>query len=194
MENNVSKGFGLGCGLVLGVVVCLFVILIVGVGGCTASTAKSLAEHAEKIRVENRNNSRVASSPEFEGDAPVDVPDKKLTIIEVSLKDKAMGKVNDFQEGLFWDIEYKAVGLEKDARAIKGKLLFYDLFGEFQFALKSSLTEGLKVGGTFVEKDTGFEYNQFMASHRWMHDTALKDMRVSYEVEKIIYVEEGNSQ
>ena len=114
------------------------------------------------------------------------------TVVEVKLLSKRFAE-HDYQEYLWFDIEFSATGLSKPARAIKGVLNFQDLFGDPQLRISWTIEEPLKPGGSVMEKGTGFEYNQFVDSHQWVKNTALSNMTASFTVKSILY-QDGSRQ
>ena len=107
-------------------------------------------------------------------------------IISVNLLKKHYKK-QDYQDYMFFDLSFQAVGLDKPARAIKGVLNFEDLFGEVKLRLKMTIDEPITPGGNILLRGHGFEYNQFTSSHKWVRGTDLKDMKASFTVLNIIY-------
>lgn len=95
----------------------------------------------------------------------------------------------DYQDFVFFDIEFTAQGLEKPARAIKGVLHLQDLFGETRMNIKWTLEEPLAPGGSIVEKGQGFKYNQFMDDHQWVRSTDLEDMTGSMTVLSVLFAD-----
>ena len=87
------------------------------------------------------------------------------------------------------NLELAATGLDKPARAIKGRVLFNDLFGETRFRLGWTINEPMNPGQVIRTSGEGFEYNQFKDDHQWVVSTAAKDLRVVYEVTSILYAD-----
>lgn len=98
-----------------------------------------------------------------------------------------------YEEAIWWDAEYSGDKLARPTRAIKGTIEFADLFGEVKFRLKNTVNKPLSPGGTVRETGVGFNYNQFISSHKWMRGTDLKDMKIQFNVEAIIY-EDGTTE
>lgn len=107
-------------------------------------------------------------------------------IISVTLLEKKYSE-QDYQDGMFFDIDFQATGLDKPARAIKGVLNFEDLFEEVKLRVQWTINEPITPGGKNLSRGVGFEYNQFTSSHRWIRATDLKDMKASFTVLSIIY-------
>src|SRR5262249_44805134 len=89
----------------------------------------------------------------------------------------------DYQNFIWFDLEFKAVRLDKPARAIKGVLHLQDLFGESKMNLNMSIDKPLAPGATITEKGTGFKFNQFMSEHQWVRATELSNMTASLTVQ-----------
>lgn len=114
--------------------------------------------------------------------------DKKLEdeVILVSLVRKEFTK-QDYQDFIFFRLDYTASGLDKPARAIKGVLNLSDLFGESKFKLRWTIDKPIKPGEVISERGTGFKFNQFTDSHQWVRATQIADMKVTFTVTNILY-------
>lgn len=93
----------------------------------------------------------------------------------------------DYQDYIFFDIEFTATGLDKPARAIKGILHLQDLFGEARMNINWTIDVPLAPGQSTTEKGTGFKFNQFMDSHQWVRSTDLENMTASMTVTSVLY-------
>lgn len=109
-------------------------------------------------------------------------------IVAIRLLQKRFAKQN-YQDYIFFDVQYEAVGLVKAARAIKGRLQLKDLFGEVKMTIGWTIDSGLVPGQVAVERGTGFDYNQFMDEHQWVNSTPLENMTSSFEVISILYTD-----
>jgi len=107
-------------------------------------------------------------------------------VVEVKILKKRFAE-QEYQEYIFFDLEFSATGLDKPARAIKGTLNLADLFGEVKMRVSWSVDDPLQPGGTVTERGTGFKYNQFMDDHRWVRATSQNDMTATCRVESILY-------
>lgn len=126
------------------------------------------------------------SAPSPEPSAHAADPAERIILVDI------LGKRYDsidYQDYVFFDLRYTAKELDKPARAIKGKMLFQDLFGEPRLALGWTIDDPLSPGQTREERGTGFEYNQFMDDHQWARATATKDMKAVLHVNSIIYAD-----
>ena len=112
--------------------------------------------------------------------------DATRTMITVKVLRKRYAE-QDYQNYIWFDLEFTAAGLEKPTRAIKGKLHLQDLFGEPKMSLNWSIDQPFAPRGTMTEKGTGFKYNQFMSEHQWVRTTNLENMTASFTVESILY-------
>ena len=132
------------------------------------------------------SNREVTASPPAMDNKPL--KNKKLEddIISVNLVRKEFTK-QDYQEFIFFNLQYSASGLDKPARAIKGLLNLNDLFGETKFALRWTIDKPIKPIETIEEKGTGFKFNQFIDSHQWVRATQVSDMKATFTVNSILY-------
>lgn len=81
----------------------------------------------------------------------------------------------------------------RPTRAVKGRLVFTDLFGDTGFEIGYTVNEPLRPGVPFVAKGIGFDFNQFMSDHNWMVGTEVKDMKVYFEVQSVIF-QDGSTE
>ena len=107
-------------------------------------------------------------------------------IITVDLLKKKYAK-QDYQDYIFLEVRFNVIGLDKPARAIKGVLIFEDLFGEAKLLLRWTIDDPVSPGDTKEISGSGFEYNMFNDSHKWVRNTALQDMKASFMVTNILY-------
>lgn len=112
--------------------------------------------------------------------------DLREQILDVTLLRKQYTK-QDYQDYVFFDISFNPKGLDKAARAIKGVLIFTDLFGEQKFALNWTIEKPVNPGVEYVENGSGFKYNQFTDSHQWVRSTEKDNMKVKFRVNSILY-------
>jgi hypothetical protein len=97
---------------------------------------------------------------------------------------------NSYQDFISFDITLDTSKLTKPTRAVKGVLVFTDLFGEEKFRLNWTINDPLTPGVSYTGKGIGFNFNQFEESHIWIRDTDLKDMKSRFEVTNILYQDE----
>lgn len=107
-------------------------------------------------------------------------------IIVVTLEDKRFSK-KKYGHGIYFNLAFTAVGLEKPARAIKGSLVLNDLFGEKIMSIGWPLDDPMSPGETRKERDTGFDYNQFKDEHQRIRDAKTENLTATYRVDSIIY-------
>lgn len=107
-------------------------------------------------------------------------------IIVVTLEDKRFSK-KKYGHGIYFNLAFSAVGLEKPARAIKGSLVLNDLFGEKIMSIGWPLDDPMSPGETRKERDTGFDYNQFKDEHQRIRDAKTENLTATYRVDSIIY-------
>jgi hypothetical protein len=92
-----------------------------------------------------------------------------------------------YKDFVWFNITWDTSNLKKPTRAIKGFLIFGDIFGEPRFRLRYTINDPLIPGKDHTDRGVGFEYNQFNDSHYWVRSTELKDMTFSFEITNIIY-------
>jgi hypothetical protein len=127
----------------------------------------------------------LATGPAYQSVAPQDGVDAQ-ELIRFDVRNKRYDK-GEYQEHIWFDCTFTAVGLVRSARAVKGALEFCDLFGAPQFLIGYTLTERLDPGASVNMQGIGFDFNQFMPSHQWMLGTRLEDMTVRFRVDQILY-------
>jgi hypothetical protein len=91
------------------------------------------------------------------------------------------------EDGIYFDVIFATAGLPKATRAIKGAMVFADLFGEEKLRIGWTINAALTPGNAHQEKSVGMKYNQFKDSHTWFRSTELADMRIWFETKEIIY-------
>lgn len=95
--------------------------------------------------------------------------------------------MDQYQDHIWFDCDFRAMELVRPARAIKGTVEFCDLFGEPRFRIGHTLNDPIAPGGSASVQGIGFEYNQFLSEHQWMLSTDLNDMTVRFSVAQILY-------
>lgn len=109
------------------------------------------------------------------------------TILSVDLLNKRYQEEKYGRGGVYFDLKFTAVGLDKPVRAIKGTLHITDLFDESIVGIKWNLNEPMSPGATHSENGVGFDYNRFMNNHQRVRDTESADLRARFRVESILY-------
>jgi hypothetical protein len=94
-----------------------------------------------------------------------------------------------YEDSLHWDATFTLKGATKPTRAIKGSLVFMDLFDEPKLRVGWTINEPLQPNIAHTEKGSGIKYNQFTDSHQWLKTTELKDVKVRFVVDSIIYAD-----
>ena len=113
-------------------------------------------------------------------------------IIFPTVSNKHMADQNNI--ACIWvDVSFNPENLVKPTRAVKGALVFADLFGEVKLQLTATINDPLRPNVPYKKQGIGFEYNQSSSKHNWVKNTALEDMQISYRVDSIIY-EDGEQQ
>lgn len=92
-----------------------------------------------------------------------------------------------YQDNIWFDLELTLSVDVKATRAIKGALVFADLFGDAQFRIGFTVDEPMVPGGILRKNGIGFAYNQFMSEHQWMLTTQLENMMVSFQPSQAIF-------
>lgn len=133
----------------------------------------------------NREESAVAPSSLPARPAQVN---EQEAIIVVRLLKKQFTE-SDYQEYIFFDLEFVPVGLDRPTRAVKGLMHLRDLFGETKMVINWTLEDGLTPGKSLLQYGTGFQYNQFLADHVWANSTKLENMTAAFVVQSIIYAD-----
>jgi len=116
----------------------------------------------------------------------------KPTFMTPDISNKRFEKYK-YDENIWFDITWNTSSLKKPTRAVKGVLIFADIFGETKFQIKKTINDPLSPNMPLTETGIGFEYNQFKDSHKWMRSTDLKDMTFKFDVLNIIYTD-GTSE
>jgi hypothetical protein len=98
------------------------------------------------------------------------------------------------QDNIWFDARYDFKKLPRKARAIKGTLVFEDLFGQVMLRVNSTVTEEVGPGGEVRERGIGFVFDKKNDAHRWMRDTEIKDMKVSFKVDQILWADGSRDQ
>lgn len=111
---------------------------------------------------------------------------KMREVIQLSVVDIALKKENRFQEYITFTCQYQNKS-KKDVRAFEGQVVFTDLFDKPISHIIVTIQNPVKAG----EKGnwTGcIEFNEFIAEHRSLLSTELKNMKVQWIPSAIIFV------
>ena len=109
-------------------------------------------------------------------------------LIAVKIANKRYNKA-EYQEYIFFDVEYNPVNISKPTRSVKGIVVFCDLFGETKHRIGVTINDPLKPGEVLLKRGVGFEYNQFSDEDNWVRNTDIKDMTVRFQVVSILYAD-----
>lgn len=149
----------------------------------TASSPKSdsVYEDDESSNVEPVQSTSVTSVEDVEPSRLIDVEvtNKEFHPTDIDL--------NRYQPFISWDITYRGSGLSRSTRAIKGTLVFTDLFDEDKFRVNVTINDPMDRGASVSQEGIGIEYNEFLDHHTWLRTTELRDMKTYFEVDQILY-------
>jgi hypothetical protein len=110
------------------------------------------------------------------------------SILVPQLLDKRFAS-QDYQEFIWFDIRWDTTRLKKPTRAVKGVLHVVDLFGDPQLSINLTIDDPLQADRPYTQEGTGFKYNQFMESHKWVRATAQENMRLVFVPSAVIYAD-----
>jgi hypothetical protein len=151
--------------------------------------AARVAELEKRVTVLEKATEAPAGVPAAAKPAQVGEFLVPVTLTNKQYRDADPVNRGTWEDVVIWDARYDFSKLPKPARAIKGILEFSDLFGESKFMLKATINQPVARGGEHTSKGTGFRYNQFLAPEQWVRATEVKDMRVVFRVQQIIYAD-----
>lgn len=133
------------------------------------------AEEALQKKLEEEAKAKEeALVAELRNSLTVKVNSKKLT-------------TEDYENNFRFLVTYQN-NTKKDIKAFQGRVVFFDLFGDRVLGLDLKIIGPLKSGQTGTWAG-GFRYNQFEEKHIQLKDTELKDLKVAWEPEKILFVD-----
>lgn len=116
-----------------------------------------------------------------------DPVDHSRSIVKMVLKRKVFVPGEYGDDRVDMDFALTLAADSRPTRAIKGQLVFSDLFGDPGFIIGYTVNDSLLPGIPFTAKGVGFEFNQFMDDHNWMLGTDIEDMVASFEARSIIF-------
>ena len=97
---------------------------------------------------------------------------------------------NDPMNGRYQDYITIKIALEnnndKDIKAIKGELIFNDVFGDKIHSVGFKYDEGIKAHSKKIWEG-GMDYNQFMDSHKRLRSTELNNLALVWEPQTILF-------
>jgi hypothetical protein len=109
-------------------------------------------------------------------------------LIQVQVLNKRFDK-QQYQEYIWFDCVFTAVGISRPTRAAKGNLEFCDLFAAPQFVIGYTLNEEIEPQQAVSVQGIGFQHNEFLADHQWMLTTPLDNMKVRFRVQQVLYAD-----
>jgi len=107
-------------------------------------------------------------------------------------------QASDYRAGVYedvvlFDIDWDTTKLARPARAVKGVIVFADIFGESKFRIGLTIDNPLTPSRPYKQRGIGFKYNQFKDDHQWVRNTDLTNMKVRFEVMEVLYAD-GTTQ
>lgn len=93
----------------------------------------------------------------------------------------------EYEDAIQLNVKFDATGLDKPARAIKGALIFTDLFGAPKETIGWTIDHPLQPSESYTNSTSGFKYNQFDSGDQWVKTTDLSNMKVKFRVDSILY-------
>ena len=112
--------------------------------------------------------------------------DQPPLVLQPRLLSRKLEKKAD-KSFMWFDLNYKAVGLTKPATAFEGVLVFSDKPGGPGVELDEVVTRDVKPQGSFTVHGVGFEFKNNWKRDRWMLKADLKDIYVRFAVRTIVY-------
>ena len=95
--------------------------------------------------------------------------------------------ISRYQEYISFSVTYQN-NSQKDIRAFQGTVAFKDLFGDLVKNLNIKITNPIKAGGK-ANWDGVMDYNQFIDSDVRLRNAELKNLKVDWIPEKIIFAD-----
>lgn len=150
----------------------------------------ALVEHALALSKQSSDAALPHSSDEVAADRvysmiKVDISNKRYDVANPSL--------GSYEDHIWFDCLYTATGLSKATRAVKGALEFADHFGDVKFRVNITVNDTINLGYPLSQKGIGFTYNQFMLDHQWMLATKVQDMKCTFRLTNVLYMD-GTSE
>lgn len=134
------------------------------------------------------NNPVLSGLQKSAKDSPATGPvDRSRAIIDMVLNGKSFMAGQYGDDRVEMDFTLTLATDSRPTRAVKGQLVFSDLFGDPGFVIGYTVNESLVPGIPFTAEGVGFDFNQFMSDHNWMLNTNVQDMLAHFEVRSIIF-------
>jgi len=119
--------------------------------------------------------------------------DRAVTVLSPTLTNKRFHKSDwkngSYEDAIWFDIAWDTSKLRQPARAVKGILVFADLFGEPKFKIRVTIDTPLTPGKTLKQLGLGFKFNQFTQEHQWVRSTDLVNMTFRFETQEVLYMD-----
>lgn len=152
-----------------------------------------MSDIEQRLAELERRVSALEGRPMAAGQAPTPAPGAKQRLVSVIVSNKRYDPA-DYTDGnvhnhIWFDCLYTLAADAKPTRAVKGALVFCDLFGEEFFRLSVTITTPLQPGIALANPGIGFQYNEFIASHTWMLSHDLPDMTIRFDANSAIYAD-----
>lgn len=165
----------------------------------TFSQGKNLEERVATLEKKvAKLESRYKHSTQMAHISGLPTPKKMGSTVPVRILNKKYRPADPIGRGTYMDIVsfdaiYDFTKLGKSARAIKGTLLFQDLFREEQIRISVTINSRVMAQEKHAVTGTAIDYNQFLNSHNWLRGTKESDMVVVFRIDEIIY-EDGTRE
>lgn len=142
---------------------------------------------------QKRLQSKSAGGGEWRQQVSIAQPDDSqgASLLSPILSNKRFHKSDwrsgSYEDTITFDITWDTSGLRRPARAVKGVLVFADLFGEPKFRIRVTIDTPLTPGKALKQTGIGFKYNQFTTEHQWVRSTDLVNMTFQFETQEVLY-------
>jgi len=140
-------------------------------------------EIQKKAQEEERKQAQLAAQAKLEEDQRIERLNKSLT---VTVYDKGYEEY-DYQNYLTYKLAFKNNG-DKEIRAFTGTVIFTDLFDKEIKSFGLTYDEGVPAG-KITNYDASTDYNQFMDEDTQLRSKDLKDVKVVWKPEKILFAD-----
>lgn len=147
-----------------------------------------LKKHAAEEKTEADRQKRLADEAKAKADA---LAAELRKSIDLTVYDKGVTPSNPMGGRFSDEITIKCVyenRSSKDIRAFRGKIQFTDLFGSEIYTSGLTISDPIGAGqkGNWQGK---IDYNQFVRQHQQLRNTELKDMKVVWIPESVIFAD-----
>ena len=143
---------------------------------------KILSELGLGPNTSNESNNGADRIPVINNDSPIQIDLLELTYHE---SNSANDYANDFSDWLSFSFNFTNQ-LEKETRAVKGSVIFKDLFGDEWWRIGLALNDPIKPGATITWIGQ-IDYNGFISAHKTAKNSNPKNVIVEYLINKIIF-------